>query len=142
MGKVVAVREKTIRQPPKKKQHLGNFKFELAPQYISHLAIVVNRGLCPKYLKASEISCVWSYASCPPAKSWTSDTFQLSNHHPSLKSEPAAVLVKFHRLRDAVHGKIRYNWGVICKTISDGLRFAAKTDGEICPSPLSHRFRS
>ena len=72
----------------------------------------VNRGLCPKYLKASEIPCFGSYASCPPAKSWTSDTFQLSNHHPSLKSEPAAALVKFQRWAEDVHGKtIHHNWG-------------------------------
>lgn len=111
MGKVVAFRRENKKHPttpPKKKaapwklQNLTGTTIHQSP---------VNRGLCPKYLKTSEISCVGSYASCPPAKSLTSDTFQLSNQHPSLKSEPAAALVKFHRSRDAVHGKMRYNWG-------------------------------
>ena len=75
-------------------------------------SVTCQPGLVPKVsLKLQRSPAFGSSASCPPAKSWTSDTFQLSNHHPSLKSEPAAALVKFHRSRDAVHRKMRYNWG-------------------------------
>lgn len=76
-------------------------------------SVTCQPGLVPKVsLKLQRSPAFGSYASCPPAKSWTSDTFQLSNYHPSLKSEPAAALVKFQRCVEDVHGKtIHHNWG-------------------------------
>ena len=108
MRKVVAFRKK---KHPTTQKKAAPWKLQILTGTTIHQS-PVNRGLRPKYLKASEIPCVGSYASCPPAKSWTSDTFQLSNHHPSLKSEPAAALVKFQRWAEDVHGKtIHHNWG-------------------------------